>query len=124
MPSRPKHPCGKPGCPGLARAGEKYCERHPDLEVEERRESSRQYNRTRPTAAQRGYGAAWRAVRARVLADVPNCQNCGAAGRPDDHVDHVLPVAKGGTNERENLRRVCKPCHSSKTASRDGGFGN
>lgn len=29
-------------------------------------------------------------------------------------VDHILPVAKGGTNKADNLCICCKPCNSSK----------
>ena len=34
-------------------------------------------------------------------------------------VDHILPVALGGTNETENLQILCKPCHQSKTMKHD-----
>lgn len=29
-------------------------------------------------------------------------------------VDHIVPLAKGGTNARENLQTMCSPCNSSK----------
>jgi len=31
-----------------------------------------------------------------------------------------VPLAAGGTDERENLQGLCKPCHSAKTAREDG----
>src|SRR5450755_1660456 len=47
------------------------------------------------------------------------CQYCGRT--PDDgvilHVDHIIPVAKGGENEDINLTTSCFDCNSGK---RDG----
>lgn len=74
----------------------------------------------RPSAAKRGYGGKWRAVRAAFLRAHPVC----ACGAPACEVDHVVPLREGGSNARANLRALCKPCHSRKTATHDGGFGN
>ncbi|WP_427847013.1 HNH endonuclease [Corynebacterium pygosceleis] len=30
-------------------------------------------------------------------------------------VDHIKPVAEGGTNTATNLRAVCRPCHRQKS---------
>ena len=30
-------------------------------------------------------------------------------------VDHIIPVTKGGTDERDNLQGICKECHEEKT---------
>lgn len=43
------------------------------------------------------------------------CRYCGAT--PDQsllHVDHVIPVAGGGTNDPVNLVTACQPCNSGK----------
>jgi len=40
------------------------------------------------------------------------------AGKAWD-IDHILPLALGGTNEPENLQILCKPCHQSKTYKSD-----
>jgi hypothetical protein len=40
------------------------------------------------------------------------------AGKAWD-IDHILPLALGGTNEPNNLQILCKPCHQSKTAKND-----
>jgi hypothetical protein len=45
------------------------------------------------------------------------CANCGST--QDLTVDHIIPVSKGGGNERSNLRTLCRPCNSSKGA-KDG----
>jgi 5-methylcytosine-specific restriction protein A len=49
-----------------------------------------------------------------VLAEEFNCALCGRAFsshlRPDVH--HIVPVRLGGTNDRENLRAICRSCHA------------
>lgn len=45
------------------------------------------------------------------------CQYCGAKGQDVQlHVDHVVSVADGGSNEPENLKTACVPCNSGKGA--------
>ena len=46
------------------------------------------------------------------------CRYCGA--KPQDvelHVDHVVPVALGGSDVPENLVAACAPCNSGKAAT-------
>jgi 5-methylcytosine-specific restriction protein A len=67
----------------------------------------------------RGYGSAW--VRLREIAlrrDSYLCQPCLAKGRPTPatEVDHIVPKAKGGTDDLENTQSICKACHAAKTA--------
>jgi 5-methylcytosine-specific restriction protein A len=31
-------------------------------------------------------------------------------------VDHIKPLAEGGTDDRANKQGICKPCHRKKTA--------
>ncbi|MGE0583468.1 MAG: HNH endonuclease [Steroidobacteraceae bacterium] len=72
----------------------------------------------RGTAAERGYGAAWRKLRALVLArDQGLCQACLKTGRttPATQVDHIRPKATGGTDEPSNLQSLCRPCHDEKS---------
>ena len=40
----------------------------------------------------------------------PYCNRQIAGG----HIDHVVPVSKGGTNDRENLVWACAPCNMQK----------
>ena len=75
----------------------------------------------RLSAWKRGYDKAWRANSAYVLAHELVCRKCGRAA---EVTDHIIPLSKGGTNERSNLQALCKRCHDIKTASKDGGFGN
>lgn len=45
------------------------------------------------------------------------CQYCGAT--PPDvilHIDHIHPVADGGTNDIDNLITACQPCNTGKGA--------
>lgn len=56
----------------------------------------------------------WPSIRAQVLArDRFTCQMCGK--RSDLEVDHIIPVAKGGSWEKENLWTLCGPDHRAKT---------
>ena len=72
----------------------------------------------------RGYGYRWGKLRARILRDGIWCQPCLAAGRKTiaTEVDHVLPKAKGGTDEASNLQSICHDCHKAKTQA-DAGNG-
>lgn len=43
------------------------------------------------------------------------CYYCGCKIKEDDfHVDHFIPIAKGGTNDFENLVPSCKICNQAK----------
>ena len=50
--------------------------------------------------------------------DNHTCRYCGATA-PDVklHVDHVIPVALGGTDKPDNLVAACKDCNSGKTST-------
>lgn len=56
----------------------------------------------------------WPSIRAQVLArDGFACQICGA--RSELEVDHIIPVARGGSWELNNLWTLDADCHSAKT---------
>lgn len=40
------------------------------------------------------------------------CVICGDRG--DIEVDHILPVARGGSNDESNLQPLCHQCHTRK----------
>jgi 5-methylcytosine-specific restriction endonuclease McrA len=46
-----------------------------------------------------------------AVLDGDPCAYCGA---PMEHVDHITPLARGGTNDWFNLTAACQPCNSSK----------
>lgn len=59
-----------------------------------------------------GSTRSWRRIRAQILAlDAYRCQRCGL---PATEVDHIIPVADGGTDHPSNLRSLCHACHASR----------
>jgi 5-methylcytosine-specific restriction enzyme A len=75
----------------------------------------------------RGYGARWDRLRLQVLRRdgyLCQCDHCkGGALRvtPAQEVDHVLPKAKGGTDDPDNLAAIAHECHVRKTVEEQGG---
>ena len=43
-----------------------------------------------------------------------DCTHCGAVG--PSHIDHVIPLSRGGAHSLGNLMPLCKSCNSSKGA--------
>lgn len=43
------------------------------------------------------------------------CKKCGSRKNPS--IDHIKPVALGGSNEPDNLQTLCRSCNSKKGAS-------
>lgn len=44
------------------------------------------------------------------------CANCATSLKKAFHVDHRIPVAKGGTNDRGNIDLLCPKCNLAKSA--------
>jgi len=75
----------------------------------------------RSSLTSRGSTRAWRRTRAAVLArDGRRCRYCGKWANT---VDHVVPRARGGTDQPSNLVAACWPCNRDKGASIVGGVG-
>lgn len=53
-------------------------------------------------------------IRAILQRDGYACVKCGNEQGPFD-VDHIVPLAEGGTDEPSNKQTLCKPCHDKKT---------
>jgi len=90
MPGFPLTPCLEPRCPHPA-VQRGRCERH------------------RQSTTQRGYGRAWQATSRAMRALHGQCERCGAVD--DLTTDHLLPRSMGGSDERANLRVLCRSCH-------------
>jgi 5-methylcytosine-specific restriction protein A len=110
VPRKPPRPCGSPGCPELVEVGTRRCARH---------EADRHHaiDARRGNSSERGYGAAWQRLRLAFLASNPLCVFCLNVGRitAATVVDHLVPLADGGTNDVNNLRALCKPHHDART---------
>jgi 5-methylcytosine-specific restriction protein A len=91
--------CSAPGCPNL-----QPCRTH-----------AAEPWQKRPGTPARLTGARAVRRRQRILGRHGRvCHVCGRRGA--DQVDHVIPLAEGGTDTDENLRPIHdQPCHRNKT---------
>lgn len=64
----------------------------------------------------------WDKLRRRYLKLNPLCRHCKEKGKTTvaREVDHITPLAQGGTDEWENLQALCVDCHKRKTAKEQG----
>jgi len=92
-------PCAFKGCPALTR--ETYCPEHKPESWAGRRGFE-------------GYKGDWLRIRAQVLKEEPVCRMCGQ--EPSVTVDHIVPRARGGTDDRSNLQALCGDCRRAKDA--------
>ena len=55
----------------------------------------------------------------------PLCAACLAAGviAAAEEVDHITPLADGGSHDASNLQSLCRDCHLRKTAAENAGRG-
>lgn len=61
--------------------------------------------------------------RRRRLRAQPLCVDCLAKARitASSVPDHIVPLAKGGTDTDDNIRCLCADCHRDRTAEQFGG---
>jgi len=45
-----------------------------------------------------------------------SCAGCGCDISKEYHVDHIMPISKGGSNWPDNLQCLCAPCNLTKHA--------
>jgi 5-methylcytosine-specific restriction protein A len=89
------------------------CKRH-HLEYE--RGGNVTARRKRRERIAEGNNAAARARKAARKAGYVQCAACPCkylASAVD--VDHIIPLAHGGTDTDDNIQYLCRPCHKSKT---------
>lgn len=74
----------------------------------------------------RGYGKEWDKLRLTILkrdnclCHCPDCQGGARRVNVATEVDHILPKAKGGTDDPLNLRAVNRECHKRITQQQQG----
>lgn len=79
-------------------------------------ESCRTYSRNRKALIK---NAAGKHTKDDVLAiyekQNKKCPVCNACLLSGYHVDHIVPLSKGGSNDAKNLQLLCAPCNQSKS---------
>jgi 5-methylcytosine-specific restriction protein A len=78
-------------------------------------------DKKRGSAAQRGYGTAWRKLASTYIAryKAENGERCPgwrvpAHAATDLTVDHIIPKSAGGTDDLSNLAVLCRGCNARK----------
>lgn len=88
-----------------------------ERERERKREKRRQEYQDRRMANDAEHAKVTRAMRYDVLRrDGFKCVRCGR-GREDGvklHVDHIVPVSRGGKSTMDNLQTLCEDCNCGK----------
>jgi len=111
MPAKIARPCRNLRCAELTIARNGFCEKHKHSNWERHQDGK--------SAAARGYGSAWKRLRAKVIERAMGvCEECMAWSRvtPGTEVDHIKPKAQGGSDSLDNLQLLCESCHRIKTA--------
>lgn len=74
------------------------------------------WDEQRGTVTERGYGHAWRKVRAAWLRSHPWCAECERQGllTRATVLDHVRPKSMGGKDDDGNYQSMCESCHNTK----------
>lgn len=55
--------------------------------------------------------------------DKYQCQSCGQTHQETGlTIDHIIPLAKGGSNDISNLQTLCQKCNQRKTDKIDDRF--
>ncbi len=108
MPTLPLRPCTYSGCPALTTSGRCAQHQRPPKPIIQ----PRKYDDRRGSSTQRGYGYAWQQQRKKFIQSHPFCKYCPS---PTQEVDHIIPRARGGSDDDSNLQPLCKRHHNEKT---------
>ena len=110
MPYAAPKLCSAPGCRRL------NCREH---------QRRREYDRERGGSTQRGYGIMHQRARTDVLIADPYCKICEREGRKSLAVivDHIIPLSRGGSQDRSNKQGVCNSCNTKKGSKIEGELG-
>lgn len=104
-PTRPPHPCAKPGCPTLVTTGS-YCTEH---------EATRRHKDPEQACFYRS--SHWTKLSKLIRKQRPVCESCRS--KPSQFVDHV--DGDWRNNAPENHAALCRDCNATKTAKQHRG---
>ena len=126
MPTRPKTPCNKPGCPALTDG--RYCHAHEYIDIERAKARQKRSDKNRPGARKRGYDSRWDKARIHWLRKHPLCVYCQKDGRTvaAKVIDHIVPHRmdmKLFWDSENNWQSLCVSHHNAKSAKEGGNFG-
>lgn len=90
-----------------------------------RRERDRRYSKVAASTDCRIRGRKGVELRRRRLANEPLCRHCIEKGLTTAaiEVDHIIPLAFGGTDTDDNVQCLCEDCHLLKSALEDAAHG-
>lgn len=111
MEQRKANPNSRPSCIASAK---RWADANPD----KAREHSRLNRRNRRARAKQSGGTHTEADLVAILgAQGGRCAYCKVSlNKVRKHVDHIMPLARGGSNGRENLQYLCQTCNQTKGA--------
>lgn len=100
-----------------------WAKKNPEKHLEHCRRAAEKFDRDKRNSITRNYRAKKRkAGGTHTAADIAEilklqrgrCAYCRKRLRGTYHVDHIVPVALGGTNDRRNLQITCATCNQNK----------